>query len=779
MSFVDKKKFDFVSGALPADTFGVVRFKGYEGFSTNYRFVVDLVSQESEIDLTKVLQNPATFTIVRENGDIPFHGILAQFEQLHEVDAYVFYRAVLVPRLWWLSLSHHNQVILDKSVPDFIEAVLKDGGLTNKDFTFERQNEYPQWEYLCQYRESHFNFVSRWMEREGIYYYFEQGDDAEKVIITDTRIAHAEMPQGKTMYYSPPSGMAELHREEVITAFMCRQKMLPKTLRLKDYNYRKPSMEITGEADVLANGRGEVYLYGEHFRTRVEGDALAKIRAEELLCREKEFHGESTIPYLRPGYCFDLEDHYRSGFNRKYLTIELTHEGSQAAYLMSGIQKGLAEVEEDAYYRNTFMAIPAEVQFRPERKTEKPRFYGTMNAKIDAAGTGRYAELDEQGRYKVLMPLDVSGRKDGKASAYFRMAQPYAGTDHGMHFPLHKATEVLLTFIDGDPDRPIIQGAIPNPETPSVVTAVNQDHSNIKTSSGNEIDFKDENGHERILLQSPCKDSLLKLGDTYEMKESTAAKGFGVLSALISYKQTAIKLGLGLAGLIMPSSELSGSVDKGVQLNTSGGLKIGAVNKEESIGLGYSSTSVKGAKFSSVTGYSARSVTGYSDESVMGKRSQLIVGSNDESIMGFKEYLVTKKDEVVGKATKVKGVATKLVGKITKLFGQKTKVGEEEIEMQEMTTTMSGEKTELDGEKTALSGEKTELDGEKTALSGEKTELSGEKTEISGGKTELSGEKTALSGEKTELSGEETILSSEKTELTGETNQISGLVNIM
>ncbi|MBT8489815.1 MAG: type VI secretion system tip protein VgrG, partial [Deltaproteobacteria bacterium] len=435
MAYLTEKKFDFVSQALPPETFGVVRFNGFEGFSTTYKFEIDLVSNEAEIDLSLVLENPATFTILRDDGDIPFHGILAQFEQQHEVDNYVFYRAVLVPKLWWLSLTYHNQVVLNKAVPEIFEEILKDGDLTGTDFKLELEKDYPQWEYICQYRESHLNFASRWMEREGIYYYFEQGENAEKVIITDTHIAHIEMPQGATMYYAPPSGLGEFHREEMITGFICRQKMLPRKLRLKDYNYRTPSLEISGQADVSERGRGEVYIYGEHFRTPDEGDSLARVRAEELLCHEREFHGESTIPFLRPGYLFDLEDHYRSDFNQKYLTIELTHEGSQTAYLLSGIQKGLAEIEEEPYYRNTFVAIPAGVQFRPARTSEKPRFYGTMNARIDAAESGQYAELDNQGRYKVVMPLDVSGRKDGKASAYFRMAQPYAGTDHGMHFP--------------------------------------------------------------------------------------------------------------------------------------------------------------------------------------------------------------------------------------------------------------------------------------------------------------------------------------------------------
>ncbi|MBN1102959.1 MAG: type VI secretion system tip protein VgrG [Deltaproteobacteria bacterium] len=512
MAFLTQKKFDFVSQGLDPDTFGVVRFRGSEGFSKCYEFEVDLVSTEAEINLDQVLENPATFTILREEGDIPFHGILAEFEQLHQVDEYVFYRAVLVPKLWWLSLTHHNQVFLEKEVPEIIQDVLKDGDLTSLDFELKLDASYPRWEYVCQYRESHLDFVSRWMEREGMYTYFEQGDQGEKVIIADTKTVHQEMPQGKIMYYSPPSGLDESHREEVVKSFVCRQRMLPKTLKLKDYNYRTPSLDVSGSAEVKSGGRGEVYIYGEHFRTPEEGNALAKIRAEELLCHEKRFYGESTIPYLRPGYLFDLQDHYRGDFNQGYLTIELNHEGSQAAYLIAGIQKGLSEVEEESYYRNTFVAIPGNVQFRPERKTEKARFYGTMNAKIDAAESGKYAELDEQGRYKVLLPFDLSGRKDGKGSTWLRMAQPYAGTDHGMHFPLHKGTEVLLGFIDGDPDRPIIHGAVPNPDMPSPVTSADQSMSKITTAGGNKIHIEDQEGSERLLMHVPGKKTFVRLG---------------------------------------------------------------------------------------------------------------------------------------------------------------------------------------------------------------------------------------------------------------------------
>ncbi|MEW5725745.1 MAG: type VI secretion system tip protein TssI/VgrG, partial [Thermodesulfobacteriota bacterium] len=512
MDYLTARKFEFVSTALAPDAFGVVNFEGTEGISACYRFEVNLVTTAPDLDLNRVLQRPAVFTLLRPEGNIPFHGILAEFEQRQAFDEYVFYRAVLVPKFWWLQLTFHNQVFLDRNVPEILEMVLRDGGLTTRDFELRLQKEYPTWEYVCQYQESHFHFASRWMEREGLYYFFEQTDQGEKLILTDTGLAHTPMPEGRTMYYSPPSGLDEPHREEVLHSLVCRQRMLPRKVILKDYNYRTPSLELSAEAEVLSDGRGEVFLYGEHFRTPEEGQALAGIRAEELLCRRRLFQGESTIPYLRPGYVFDLEDHYREDYNQKYLTTHLDHRGSQTAYLVSGIQKALSEVEKRPYYQNSFTVIPKNAQYRPERRTPPAKFYGTMNARIDGAGSGQYAELDDQGRYKVVLPFDLSGRKDGKASAWLRMAQPYAGADHGMHFPLHKGTEVLLTFIDGNPDRPIVAAAVPNPLTPSPLNSALQTMAHITTSGQNKFHFQDLLGSQRILMYSPTVNSWMRMG---------------------------------------------------------------------------------------------------------------------------------------------------------------------------------------------------------------------------------------------------------------------------
>ena len=304
MTYLTEEWFSFKSQALGEDTFAVVDFTGTEGLSQCYGFDLRLVSDQGDLDQRQVLGSPAVFTIHRPDGDIPFHGILSFFEQHRRFQDYYFYRARLAPKLWWLSLTHHNQVILNQNLPNILDAVLKDGGLTPQlDYELRLQQDYPEWEYVCQYGETHLNFLSRWMERDGLYYFFEQTDQGEKVVVTDTNLSHTPMPEGRTMYYTPASGLETLHRQEVIRDFTCRQKPLPQQVILRDYNYRTPSLEMAGQAEVSPRGRGQVYVYGEHFLTPEEGNRLARIRAESLLCRQRIFTGQSNIPFFTTRVC--------------------------------------------------------------------------------------------------------------------------------------------------------------------------------------------------------------------------------------------------------------------------------------------------------------------------------------------------------------------------------------------------------------------------------------------------------------------------------------------
>ncbi len=546
---LSRMRYSFVSKAptLAPDTFAVVSFTGQEAFSEPYTFDLVLVSENGEIDLDAVVQQKAVFTVHRSEGDdVPYHGLVVQFSLERKFNRYYFYRATLVPRFWWLSLTRHNQVFLDKDVKGMVEDVLKDGGLTSQDYDFRLQGEYPGYSFVCQYNESHKSFIHRWIEREGIYYFFEQTDAGEKIVFTDAKISHVAMPQGAAVIYSPPSGLASRHRDEVVSRFAWKSRLLPSTVRLLDYNYETPSLDLTQEAPVDSDGFGEMITYGEHYKTPDEGGRLAKIRAEALNCRKNTYTGESSVPFIRPGYTFTMQDHDRDELNRQFLTTRLEMAGDQTGFLVSGIREGLTEREQQPYYRNTFTAIESDRQFRTECVTPKPRIDGVLQAHIDAAASGQYAELDEQGRYKIVLPFDLSGRKDGKASCYLRMAQPYTGANHGMHFPLHKGTEVLLSFTDGDPDRPIILGAVNNPSTASLVKGENQTKSVIQTGNKSQMHFEDKEGSERMQMHVPAKDAFVRIGAPNDPPSSEGGDAEPPLWNLVDEDGIKITAGLNL-----------------------------------------------------------------------------------------------------------------------------------------------------------------------------------------------------------------------------------------
>ena len=512
MSVISSINYDFISAGLPPDTFTVVNFKGSEGLSRLYEFEIRLVSEDPDVDPDRVINNRASLIINREKGRVIFHGWPVVFEEGRKVGGFYYYRLVLAPRFYWLKYTFHQQVMLDRNLSGVLTAVLEDGGLAADDYELRLREDYPVHEYVCQYEESHFNFISRWMEMYGAYYFFEQGPDKEKLIITDTALSHVKKADQSDWIFSPPSGLEADKVEEILTHFHLSQKPMPQSVLVKDYNYEKPSLDISGRAGVKASGRGEFYFYGDYFQTPEQGARQAEVRAQEFLCSEKEYSAESQVPYISPGFVYDLTGHYQSSFNRSYLVAAASHEGRQSLSRLTGLGLKPAKAEDRPVYKNSFSAIEAGVQFRPPRVTPKPRIAGTLPAHVDSAGGDKYADLDEQGRYKIILPFDLSGRSKGKASHWVRLAQPHAGPGYGFHAPLHKGVEVALTFIDGDPDRPVIAGALPNPDNPSPVTSSSQTLSRMHTSGGNKLEINDAEGSKSIFLTTPTAQTRMSLG---------------------------------------------------------------------------------------------------------------------------------------------------------------------------------------------------------------------------------------------------------------------------
>lgn len=526
----NQRKFSFVSQGLSPDTFAVVRFKGSEALSTLYRFEIMLIAVNEKIDPGKAVEHPATLTIHREKGDdINIHGVLATFETMHKFGKYAFYAATLVPVHWQLTWTMYNEIFLKKNIKNIAESIFSKQKL-NSNVSLKLEENYQERENVTQYNETYLNFLSYWFEYYGIYYFFDHDGGSEKMVIVDKKDTHSAMKQGSDLTYAEVSGLDFPSTEELVRTFNLKQIPLPKTVEVNDYNYRKPSLDLKCTADVDSKGAGTVYLYNEHYVTKEEGQTLAKLRAEEYKCRKQLFHGMSSCPYLRSGYTFSLKNHFRSNYNAKYLVTEVTHEGNQELYLEAGLGIKFSGHEAPLFYRNTFTAIPESVQFRPERKTKRNIFHGSLSAKVDAQGSDQYAKLDDKGRYKLIMPFDLSGRKDGKASEYVRKTQPYGGGKYGMHFPLHKGTEVLVNFIDGNPDRPVITGALFNEEKDDIVNNSGEEWCKITSGGKNEFHIYDKASSQCIQLYSPGGETFFRIG--------TGEKDKSLPSSMPSHGQT-------------------------------------------------------------------------------------------------------------------------------------------------------------------------------------------------------------------------------------------------
>jgi type VI secretion system VgrG family protein len=508
------KRFSFASKAYGADKFSVVKMEGFEAISANFSFELVLVSDDASVDFDKMLSNPATFTLYAAGGNMatPYHGVLSEFEQLHQAGDLVFYRAVLAPRLQRLNLYRTSDVHLnDQTIPEILEAVIKDSGLTSADYEKKIKGSYRKRSFVCQYQETNLDFIMRWMEKEGMYFYFDHSGNAEKLVMVDDTALQPAGVLGVT--YRPVENMASGAAKDSVQNFVCRQKPLPKQVILQGFDYEHAAVELKQTAPVSDSGAGDVMLYGENFLSEKEGERYAKLRAQEILCGGKVFKGEATAVGLRSGYFMRMAAHYRPDFNGQYLVTQVEHYGSQAGVLLAGIETSYGGKPGETDYHLKFEAIPSAVQFRPARSMIRPHVAGTVSAIVDAGGgAGDYADMDEQGRYTVQLPFSRTGKAANKGSARIRMATPYSGSDHGMNFPLHKGAEVLLSFVDGDPDQPVIVNAVPNSENLSVVNSNNRTKDIIKSAGGGFMEFEDTKTRQHLHLYSPSMKTSVRMG---------------------------------------------------------------------------------------------------------------------------------------------------------------------------------------------------------------------------------------------------------------------------
>ncbi|AUX34237.1 MULTISPECIES: type VI secretion system Vgr family protein [Sorangium] len=480
-----------------------IGFRGTEHVSQPYEFEL-FFSVPANTDVRKAVGERATVRANRGEGNDPFvlHGVIASVRLLHQNADRALYQALLVPRLWLLRHFWRSHVFTNQAVKEFLSATLQSGGLATSEFRFSiDEADYPVEEFVAQYRETHLAFFHRWLEREGLYYYFEHPEDGpgEVLVIVDDRGLHDDFPGGGAVRYVPlfgddvtaPPGLHHLEQDV---------QWLPKTVTIADYNYSNPSASVRGESSITQNGLGAIREYG--FRVFMQSDAerLAQVRAQSIGCREVTLRGSGDVLGPRAGYRLSLEDQ-PGDVGEEWLALEVHHAASVAG-ITPEIAK-LTRLSDKDIYGVKLLAIPADVQFRAPQTTPWPRIYGFENAVVCGPADSQYAQIDADGRYLVRFEFDTSGLPDARVSTRVRMMQPHGGTTEGFHFPLRKGTEVMIAFLGGDPDRPFIAGVVPNAHRPSVVGERNLSQNIIRTGSGNQLVLEDEQGKEFIFLHTP------------------------------------------------------------------------------------------------------------------------------------------------------------------------------------------------------------------------------------------------------------------------------------
>ncbi len=505
----DEVVVSFESGAIAdPNEVRIRRLHGREQLGQLYEFEIHLICANPDgLDDRALLSAASCLVFTRTSTDAGDHremrrvfGIVASVrDRCFTESAHREYFLRFVPRAWRASLTRTTDIYMDMSVQDIIKQKLSDAGLSDSDVQFRLMDEDPPREFVVQYKETDLAFISRMAEDAGITMFFEQDESAQRdiVVFADNNDAFDDVSPD-TVPFSPRGDRQNVFELEAT------RRLITTAFKSRDYNYRNPSMDLLGEAKIDALGGGMDNDYGDHVRTPAEANRVAKIRAEEQAVDHYNLYGRAEIPQFRAGGTVTIENHPHSAAG-KLLLVEVTHDVEQTTF---GMSDGTSET-----YHCDFRAIPLSTPYRPPRITPKPVVPGVVTGLVEHGSDTELGAVDEHGRYRVSFMYDsVADREPGKASRPLRMAQPSAGPDRGMHIPLKPGTEVIITCVNGDPDRPIIAGAVPNPQTYSPVNSSNAEKS-IITVNKSTLAFDDREARLKITVgDEHAEENVLQIG---------------------------------------------------------------------------------------------------------------------------------------------------------------------------------------------------------------------------------------------------------------------------
>ncbi|WP_231571906.1 type VI secretion system tip protein TssI/VgrG [Vibrio jasicida] len=450
--------FEISINGVNDDSLVVHQFDGYESLSSDliaqpqchgFRYDIELASRNFNLSADGIIDELAELSVYRDGRCVQrVVGIVRSFTQGNIGKHHAYYSLTLVPSLERLSLRHNSRIFQQKTAIDIISQILAEMEISDVVFALVRECE-PR-EFCVQYRETDLAFIQRIAAEEGMFYYFEHQDGLHTLVFSDNTEGLPRL-DAPVMYNNLGGGVASV---PYISSIESHIKSEVSEVTLQDRTFKKPNYTFSEVLQAKADHQRDDYTYYDfpaRFKDQDLGKAFTQIRLEYLRREAHTATGESDHALIRAGYRFALSDHYHQDFNRDWLVVSVHHRGEQKQALEENAGEGVTS------YSNTFMVVPSTVTWRPTPQT-KPQVDGSMTALV-VGPDNEEIYCDEFGRVRVQFPWDRYSENNEHASCWIRVSQGWAGSSYGTMFIPRVGHEVIVSFLNGDPDQPIVTGS--------------------------------------------------------------------------------------------------------------------------------------------------------------------------------------------------------------------------------------------------------------------------------------------------------------------------------
>ena len=478
-----------------------VELNGSEGLSTLFEYRLVLTSKNPNLEATEIIGQTIAVTIDTKGGERILNGLVTDFGYLSEDEdeqSYHLYTCIMRPNMWYLTQRYDSRVFVDKGILEITRTILDEFGFP---YEIQCQNSYRKYGHSTQYQETSFNYLNRLFEQEGLYYYFTHTEGNNTLIIVDDNSAHPPIQGNPTISYhsAVTPGTPD---KNYIDIWQQSDRLATKSVSVNDHSYKLANRKLDHKSGTheLGGITTEHYDFYTGFSTKEDAASYAQVRSQDYNAQSKRITAAGNVLTIAPGHTFTLSRHPHNAANTEHLIIHAEYELKEAGYA-SGTQQ--------SHYRIRFTAIPLTYQYRPPRATKKPQIIGSQAATVTGPA-GEEVHTNSYGDIKVQFHWDRYGPKNEKSSDWIRVAQGSAGGSFGSINTPRIGEEVLIDFINGDSDRPIVIGRLYNSANPppwgypqaAKQSGIKSKSFNSPLENYNELMFNDDAGFELVNLQA-------------------------------------------------------------------------------------------------------------------------------------------------------------------------------------------------------------------------------------------------------------------------------------